>query len=175
MTEPRALSPITLERLAAIRSSWEEIAGPDEFAVELSRTFDSLEQQIKTAGDTSPYSEVFDSFAGETMAILELYNTRQGTLTKLLTVHLNPRFWGAPETDESREALIDVYATSITLVITLGFSTAPDGIREIKMFGRSNRMHEILRSIAGHWRNMTADSLANSTAAMEGRWLKITI
>lgn len=167
----RQLSP---ERLDEIRTLWEEIAGEDTFLVELGGLFDTVSRSLQAEGEAAPYHELV-SPEGEALALLELFDTKQGKLTKLLTFHHSPATWSEDAPSMARD-LASVYIDAFTEVITLARekwqSRSQTSIHEVKIYGRNDAMLTMLQTIHALWPKL--DYAAEASTAVEGRWLRVT-
>lgn len=161
------LCNLTIERLRDIRDSWESLAGTDEFAVEMSATFEWAEPRLKeTPGDSQAF-ELRNEITGDAEALLEIINSSDGELTKLLTLYTSPAHWG--EEDDNIGALAELYGGAFVEVLSRGMKQ-PTG-RVVKVYGRDNDLLYILRQVKENWDK--AESLGWN-ASMEGRWLAIS-
>jgi hypothetical protein len=109
--------------------------------------------------------ELYGPHSGETPAILEMVNGRRGALSKLLKLHLSPKYWDVDA--KLREELIAVYAAVFINVISAGIDS---GVEEIKIYGRDEPMFGILKRLEETWK-------AGDTgwgASIQGRWLAIS-
>lgn len=165
MTRHR-LNELTSERLEGIRSDWSSFAGEDEVAVELSAAFDWASQHLHEENNNSQALELRNEDTGDADAILELVTSKRGAMTKLLKVYYSPRFWGTGAGNDDVDALADIFVGAFSEVVR---RTARSGVvQEVKVYGRSDHMYEILSLIATKW--VEDDSWS---VAMEGRWLRL--
>lgn len=174
------LKVIDLQMLDRIRQSWMDQAGADEFIAELGTVFDGMERDVKSS---APDSGVFVGLCDESEAgnekfdaIVELIDTRRGSMTKVLTINLSPEYWQWEHTEAQRDQVILVYTTVLAHMISFGEVRAEDGQHDLKIFGRAQPLFEMLGSVQRGWNHVSAiQENHSSVAKMEGRWLKISI
>lgn len=159
------LQILNTERLAVIEQEWIELAGEDEFAVELEVFFRWARTHCeKTDGDGYAL-ELRDDDAGHCAAILEVVESRRGALTKLLKLYISPQYWEF-STIEERLEIINMHASAYTELIALGIDS---GAEDVKIYGRTDLMLSILKSLQEIW----PSSDTGTVAVVEGRWLRI--
>lgn len=165
---------LSQERLQEIRESWEKMAGEDTFLVELASVFDTVNRSLSSEGASAPYRELV-SESGETLALLELFDTKRGHLTKLLTFHHSPATWRDDSTSMA-EDLANVYIDAFLGVIELGRDRSQTGpqssFHEVKIYGRGEAMMAMLQTIHALWPKL--GNAAGAETAIEGRWLRVT-
>lgn len=174
----RKLRKFTPEILAATAEDWKTIAGEDEFQAELSTLFDWCGSHLEHRDGDAFALDLYDPDTNHTGAILEIVRTKQDSLTKLLKLYPSPEFWNADSDPVLRDALGRLYAEAFVAVIGDGIGTTDPSvigsgeteINEIKIFGRTNSMYELLRNVATLW----SSSLSGWDARMEGRWLALS-
>lgn len=152
------------QRLADVRDRWLAIAGEDEFQVELSPFFAWCATHVQPKTGDSHALELFNAKTGETDAIVEIVNAREGKLHKLLKLIVSPRLW---DIDANRDEVVSLYASAFSSVIDNGIM---EGVNDIKIYGRNDLMRSILRSLHAHW---PQDGFG-ATVKFEGRWLTFT-
>lgn len=161
------LQELAAARLRLVEQAWRTIAGADEFEVELSHVVDWAASHMEPAtGDSQAYALV-DMSSGTTDALLEIIDSDRGRLTKLLTLFPSPAFWDVPGS-VTEEMLTDLYAGAITQVLALGANRRT--VRNIKIYGRSNELRDLLTRIQGAF---GSDATEGWSASMQGRWLNV--
>ncbi|MEZ3155535.1 hypothetical protein AB1K56_01280 [Microbacterium sp. BWR-S6Y] len=174
----RELRKFTAESLAATADDWKSIAGEDEFQAELSTLFEWCEDHLEHRDGDAFALDLYDPDTNHTGAILEIVRTKRGVMTKLLKLYPSPEFWNADSDPVQRDALGRLYGDAFVSVIGDGIGlTDPSVIGsgttevdEIKIFGRTNAMYELLRSVVLFW----SSSHTGWDAKMEGRWLALS-
>jgi hypothetical protein len=157
------LRTFTAERLAQVRQHWSEVAGEDEFAVELAFFFDWCITHIAPQDGDSQARELYHPGRDQTDAILEVVTNRRGA--KLLTLFVSPEFW-IVDSEEARTRVAELHAAAFVLVLSAGIAKGAD---VVKIYGRSNQMYRVLQSLVPQW---PADSVGWD-AKIEGRWMSI--
>lgn len=174
----RELRKFTPESLAATAEHWKSISGEDEFQAELSTLFDWCDTHLEHRDGDAFALDLYDPDTEHTGAILEIVRTKRGVLTKLLKLYPSPEFWNADSDPVQRDALGQLYGDAFVAVIGDGIGLTDPGvigsgtteINEIKIFGRTNAMYELLR----HVKTMWSSSRTGWDATMEGRWLALS-
>lgn len=161
------LRNFTKDRLARVSREWAIIAGEEEFEVELAPVFDWCSGHLVHIDGDAHAMEVYDAESGNTDLILEMVNGKRGALSKLLKIHLSPRFWAASKDDDLLEELIDAYASTIVSVIDHGID---GGFDEIKIYGRTDAVLGMLQRLQAGWVELGT----TWTASMQGRWISIS-
>jgi hypothetical protein len=88
------LTTFTSVQYTSTKASWEALAGPDAFDVELAPFFSWVETHIQpTHGDSVALQLVNQDADGRVDAIVEVVDSRRGTLSKLLKIVVSPQFW----------------------------------------------------------------------------------
>lgn len=155
----------TPQRLLNVRSQWEQIAGPDEFAVELAVTFDWAESHLSPATGSSQALELLDIESQDTHAILELIDGKRGQLTKLLTMYASPIFWNVRPDDTND--VVRLYSGAIKGVVPNEMADDEDSkVNEVRIYGREPQLLTVIQTVQQFWLH---DS--DWQATMEGRWL----
>lgn len=155
----------TPERLHAVRSAWNTLAGDDEFEIELAPFFDWCETHIDQHGGDSHACELHNTLTGACDAIIELVDSPQAKLSKLLKLFISPEMW---DVDDKREQVVNLYVNAFIQVIDNGWIK---GSKHIKLYGRTSLMLSILHTIHAQW----PAASTRSTATFQGRWLTITL
>ena len=172
---------VTPEYLEAIRSVWTGLAGEDEFEAVYGRVFEGIEADLEKFGFNVPvHAFIFDPEALDkdklvVDAIVELTDTREGTMTKALTVRLSPEYMDWEAKKELRKKVSRVYANVFTHLMTLGSVRAGEESHNVKIFARNNAMLEMLQEISEGWGEIAEVlSSVDTQAKMEGRWINIS-
>lgn len=167
MKRTYTLRSFSRDRLSRVSREWAPLAGEEEFEVELAPVFDwCVDHLVHREGDAHAL-ELYAPDHGDTDMILEMVNGRRGSLSKLLKVHISPRFWPAADGDEGLlDELVHAYASAFTLVIGSGMQ---GGFDEIKIYGRREGMFAMLKRLQSEWSLFGTEW----TASMQGRWLSI--
>lgn len=155
----------TAERLAEVRRQWAGLAGDDEFAIEMAGLFDWCATHIKKQDGDSQAWELYNQDSDRCDAIVEIVDSHHGSLSKLLKLFLTPELWDA---DDKREQIRALHLDAYTEVIRSGVHR---GAKDVKLYGRTDLMLSILRSIHAHW---PAEE-TGAQASFKGRWLTITL
>lgn len=153
----------TPERLEQVRKRWREIAGDDEFDIEFMGLFDWCQTHIKPSEGDSQAWELYNTDTSGCDAIIDMVDSRKGTLSKLLKLFLSPVFW---DVESKREEVISLYIDAFVEVIKNG---AVKGAKDVKLYGRNDLMLSLLRSIHAHW------CVDGANASFQGRFLTISI
>lgn len=160
------LRTFTTERLADVRARWLEIAGEDEFEVELAGPFDWCQAHLAPREGDSHALELFNTVTGDCDAILEIVDSRRGTLTKLLKLYVGPEFWETDNDPDTEARIVELHAEAYGQVIRAGIDR---DVRDVKIYGRTDRMYRLLTLLRATWMS----ELIKWDAVMEGRWLTI--
>lgn len=97
-------------------------------------------------------------------------------MTKLLTITLSPALWNWGDDQELRDRVRIVYTAAIARMIALGEIKAEAKTHDVKIYGRNDTLLDMLKTVAAGWDIVSAvQEDFESSATMEGRWLKITI
>lgn len=172
---------ITSGDLNAIRFAWTELTGEDEFESVYGRVFEGIEADLEKFGFNVPvHAFIYDPEAltkDELVvdALVELTDTREGKMTKALTVRLSPEYmnWDADET--LKKKVIRVYANVFTHLMILGSVRAGEESHNVKIFARNNAMLEMLKEITEGWDEIAKSlSSVDTQAKMEGRWINVS-
>lgn len=158
------LRPFTAERLVEVTSRWTDIAGQEEFEVELGGLFSWCSTHLEHRDGDGYALELYNVTKDKTDAILDVSQGKWGTMTKLLKMYVSPEFWPA---DEKTPALLATHAGAYTAFIYQGLG---DGVREVKIYGRTEVMLTMLTTLQEMWSSFDT----GSAATMQGRWLSIT-
>ena len=158
------LKRFTNAECAEARAAWEAIAGHDAFYLEFAPFFSWVETHIEPQEHDSMALQLVNLGAdGRVDAIVEVVDSRKGTLSKLLKIVVSPQFW---DVNDSRNSIVVIYSEIFTQFI-IGFGTDLSR-RNVKIYGRDDDMMSILRSVHAHW------SVPGATADFEGRFLAIS-
>lgn len=160
----RNIQKIDAGRLATIRQEWEQEAGEDEFAVALSHVFEWAEGHLEAVENESQALELFNTESQGADVIVEVINSKRGSLAKLLKIHYGPHLWNAGESRERLEELVDV--TSDAMIEVLSEYLTQSMIREVKVYGRTSVMLQMLEMIHNDW-----NQEGTWSTRMEGRWI----
>ncbi len=158
------LRPFTAERLVEVASRWTDLAGQEEFEVELGTFFDWCGAHLEHKEGDGYALELYNVTKGKTDAILDVNQGRWGTMTKLIKMHLSPEFWPI---DTVSDDVVKTHAGAYATFISQGLG---DGVNEVKIYGRSNVSVTMLTTLQKLWPNYNTGSVAT----MQGRWLSIT-
>lgn len=157
------LIKFTSDSLVETKAAWEAFAGADAFDLEFSAAFEWTQAHVNEQPNDSMALCLFNTDAQRTDAIIEVVDSRKGTLTKLLKIIPTPMFW---DVNNSRTEIIQLYTEAFFNVITHGgFGKS----RTVKLYGRDDEMMSLLRSIHSHW------AIADTSIEFQGRFLTITI
>lgn len=162
------LREFTADRLSTVEQDWRQLAGDDEFDSELSPMFGWCASHINHQDGDSQALELFDPVREKADAILEVVNTRQGRMTKLLKLYISPEFWGAEDDDNLLDQIAELHGSAYAEVLVTGIA---QGVREVKIYGRTNLMLDLLRRVHMHWNPVAA----GWSTKMQGRWLAISL
>lgn len=155
----------TPERLEEVERTWRDLAGEDEFDIELAPFFNWCETHIEQrTGDSRAY-ELYNTRSQSCDAIIELVNSSNARLSKLLKLFISPEMW---DVDDKREQVVNLYVSAFVQVIK---TERRKGINRVKLYGRTSLMLSILHTIHSSW---PAEE-TNSQATFEGRWLTIAL
>lgn len=158
------LLELAADRIAQIEVSWRAEIGDDEFELEYASTFEwCASHTTHRPGDGRAF-ELRNTGSGDTVAFLELIDGKAGRQTKLLKMWLAPQFWSQDVDPEVRVKVIRVFADAYAAVILRGYA---EGATEVKIYGRTHQMHELLVLIQQNW----DPSATGWDAKMQGRWL----
>lgn len=160
--ELRSLDNARLDEIAAQWKSYDE----DAFAVELATVFAWSREHLKHRDGDGHALELRAESTGHAHAILEMVNSKWGSLTKMLKLWISPELWDPDETTEMRDELLELHAAAFVHVIRHGID---GGVDEVKIYARNNVMLDMLVHLRDVW------NVRNSgwTASMAGRWLAI--
>lgn len=153
-------------RLDMIRNKWSRDAGADEFAVEMGVAFDWAESHLTPSPGNSQALELCEVQADDTKAIVEVIDSREKTLTKILTLYAAPAYW-SPDTDKAKDEVAKLYRVALTAMLARGMQ--PSTMTTIKIYGRTDGALAVLRSVVDAWHEVRSDW----KAGMEGRWLAL--
>jgi hypothetical protein len=156
------------QSLARVAEEWEKLAGSDEFEVELSALFEWCQSHLTPAAGEGHAMQVFNGESGQTDAILEMVSGKRGSLTKLLKIYVSPRYWPADRDLEVRDRFEALYTGIFVRVISA--SIGQTVVEEIRLYGRSDLMYVMLKSLAANWGSISG---LMWSASMEGRWLSL--
>ena len=154
------------QRVDIILEEWRNIAGEDEFSLELEPMFDWCRSHTEQKDGDSRAWELYDPKSDECCAIVEIVDSRRGGLSKLLKLFVTPQFW---DMDNNRKCVIEIYMATFFEVTKKGILV---GAERVKLYGRTDLMLSILTSI--HARSMEASWPKNIKAGIEGRWLTLS-
>ena len=163
MTE-LVLRPLTTDRVSKIADEWSQQVEPDVFESELSLLFSWCSTHTEHVEGDAHAVEVFDTVAGSCEAILEIVNGKGGRMYKLLKLYLSPKYWPLYDAESIAQQILALYAQTLSLVIDKATS---DGFKELRIYGRTNDLLDILRSIESNWDSVAIDW----DAIIQGRWL----
>lgn len=155
------LRPVTVASLATIASDWETIGGAEEFQIELASAFEFARTHLDEVLD------LYDTKEGRTDALVEIVRSDRASMSKLLKLWVSPEFWQI-SSDELRDRLVELHASSFALVIDHGMNNNMD---TVKLYGRTDAMMDVLRTLSAVW-----DTLGTTgwSSRLDGRWLAIT-
>jgi len=153
----------TRERLEEVRQRWRGIAGDDEFDIEFMSLFEWCETHIEPSEGDSQAWELYNTDTSGCDAIIDMVDSKKGTLSKLLKLFLSPVFW---DVESKRDQVISLYIDAFVEVIKNG---AIKGAQDVKLYGRNDLMLSLLRSIHAHWH------VPGTTASFQGRFLTISL
>lgn len=165
LREAYELREFTPERLEKVTAEWRDIAGDDEFQVELAAPLAWCAAHITPREGDGHALELYHNESDSTDAILEVVNSR-GTMSKLLKLYVNPAFWESGQDPAREEKVLEVHAVAYAELIIAGIGK---GMHCVKIYGRTDRMYRMLSRLREVWQ---ADVL-EWDAAMEGRWLTL--
>ena len=159
--------PLNKALLSDIQTAWEGEAGADEFQAELGMIFSGIADDLSRKDISNEYLVLEEN--GIPRAVLELIDTKRGTMTKLLSLHLSPTYWDSP----THNMLSKVYTASIIAALEVGTERANRSIansHEVKIYGRNRELLDILRVINDNWKPTPPLEVS-----MAGRWLSVTV
>lgn len=160
------LRSFTPDRVDEVSAAWREIAGEDEFEVELAGPFAWCVEHIQHKEGDGHARELYNDDTGCTDAILEVVNSR-GEMSKLLKLYVSPEFWGSDDNPETENRVVELHAEAYGQLIRAGIG---EGMRRVKIYGRTDRMFRLLSLLRATWQS----DLIKWDAKMEGRWLTLT-
>ncbi len=161
-----SLVKFTPESFAHTKAAWEAIAGADAFDVEFSAFFDwAGAHLVAKAHDSVALCLSNNDVGGLVDAIVEVVDSREGALSKLLKIIPSPLFW---DVNNARDEIVNLY-TEVFFQVILTAGNGAIGQRKVKLYGRDDDMMSILRSIHSHW------AIPNTSVDFEGRFLAITL
>ena len=152
------------ESLELAKQRWKNYAGDDEFAIEYEPFFGWCATHITPIEEHSQAWELFNNDSQQCDAIVDIVNSKQGKLHKLLKLYVSPQYW--TDTGKHRDEIIKLHIDAFVLAIQKGLL---GGAKNVKLYGRSDLMLSILHSIHATW------SVPNTTAEFHGRFLTISI
>jgi len=161
------LRPMTAGRLFDVAADWRTLAGEDEFTVELAAVFDWCATHLTPTENDAHAMELVDDDTGVTGAILEVITARRGRLSKMLKIYASPHFWTVDRDPLIKREVVELYAAAFVLMIADGISS---GVDEIKIYGRTSQMLDILSSLETIW---NSGDRSGWSATLAGRWLSI--
>lgn len=165
-----ALHQITPERLALVEDAWKEVAGADEFVVEMAEKFSNAHRDLADPATTSRYLEVQDASTGEAHAVLDMIDAQRISTTKLLSIWTSPKYWGDGLTaSELRQAVVELYAQTFMMLLAQTTSSSSK-VDIIKLYGRADEMFTILATLNEVWDG----NLKGWSSEIQGRWLVLT-
>ncbi|MFE1574437.1 hypothetical protein ACFIQG_22015 [Comamonas odontotermitis] len=154
----------TKETLEAAQQRWQGLAGEDEFALEYLPFFDWCHTHMTHKEGDSQAWELFNKDTHQCDAIIDLVNSKNGALTKLLKLYVTPRLW--EHNENTREQIIALYVDTFVLVIQKGLLA---GAKDVKLYGRTDMMLSMLRSLHAHW------AVPKTTAEFQGRFFTVSM
>lgn len=155
----------TTDRLKEVRQRWGQIAGSEEFAIELAPFFEWCEAHITQRSGDSHACELYNASTDSCDAIIELVNSPDVKMTKLLKLFVSPELW---DVDDKRDQIVELYVNAFIKVIEAGLVK---GTKNVKLYGRTGLMLSILHSIHATW----PAKQTGTQASFKGRWLTITL
>lgn len=158
------LRKFTHARFEAVRVRWRELAGDDEFDIELAPMFDWCSSHLSPQVGDSHALELYHPTRDETDAILEVVDNMRGA--KLLKLYVSPAYW-AIDSDETRTRVVELHAAAFVRLIANGIDR---GAGVVKIYGRSDLMLTLLERLRTGW----PSEETGWDAAMQGRWLAIS-
>lgn len=161
------LKQMSRDRLEAIAADWKVKSGDDEFAIELAEVFSWAREHLMHRPGFGHAVELVDVETGEAGAILEIVDSPNVELTKLLKVTFSPAYWPLDYTEENARSIASILAGAIAGLIDSGIDK---GFKVAKIYGRSQFMYSILSKVSENWA-----VIAPTSAAMEGRWLRVSL
>lgn len=163
-----ALRQMSQERIDLIALNWKMTAGSEEFAIEIAEVFESAKSHLSHRQGFGHYLELFEVESNDAHALLEVIDSPNAALTKLLKIWISPKFWGLDGSSESIHSLSRVYSGAYAGLIESGFDK---GFKDVKIYGRNNFMLEVLTYLSNNW----DESDQSTSAKMEGRWLRVSL
>lgn len=160
------LRPLSNQRLDELAQEWSRF-DDEAFEVELAAVFAWARAHLTPKENNSHAVELYSHDTETAHAIIELVNSKRGALSKMLKLWISPELWGQTEDDAKR--IIEMHAAAFVKVIA--HSSSNDAVQEIKIYGRTNVMLDMLSRVRDVW-NDQADT--GWTAKMAGRWLAIS-
>lgn len=160
------LRPMTPGMLLDVAADWKTLAGEDEFTVELAAVFDWCASHLTPTENDAHAVALVDAASGTTGAILEVITTRRGRLAKMLKIYASPYFWEVDRNDGLKREVLELHAAAFVLTIADGINS---GVDEIKIYGRTGPMLDILKSLEQIWN----DEATGWSATLAGRWLSV--
>lgn len=161
------LQRMTAGQLQDVEQNWKTIAGVDEFEVELAVVFEWASSRLEPATGSSHALALVNETTSATDALLEIIDADRGRMTKLLTLYPSPSFWDVPGS-VTRKMLTDLYTGAIANVLDLGRERRT--VQDIKIYGRSAEMLELLKHIKDVWGDTV---MPGWDVSMQGRWLAV--
>lgn len=155
------------ESLDTISEAWANIAGAEEFDVELSFRLESYRKLITDPDGVTEGWALYSPTENRTDAIVQIVEGRYGTLSKLLRLEVSPRYWNSANDPTRQTGLINLYAEAFVQVIAKGIGK--NGTESVKLYGRNDIMMKILRGLEELW---PAEG-TGWNASLAGRWLVI--
>ncbi|MCT1457915.1 hypothetical protein [Kocuria rhizophila] len=160
------LGDLDRTRLNQIREEWTRQAGADEFAVEMGIAFEWAETHLDPKAGSSQAFELREVTGTDAKAIVEIIDSREISLTKMLTLYPAPAYW-APTTETAKLQVAELYTAALAAMIARGME--PSNMTTIKIYGRTDGAVAIFRSVVNIWPEAHSDW----TAKMDGRWLTV--
>lgn len=169
------LKELTMAALSNAEREWSAVMGDDLFATEFRDVFAYAERNLGgdvefSSGDLSAYRHLVDTSTGRSVALVDLIAARQGQQLRLLHIHLGPMIWDYDMGSADASRVRDVMTT--ILVAVLEDASTSCSLGGVKVYGRSNDVLDILRTIADGW--LADHDNAQWSATMQGRWLNFT-
>lgn len=164
---------ISDELLEATEQAWKLTAGADEFASEYLVLFEWLRSHRKYASDTGEsvgYALLEEDLKVASAFFEVVSTTGRGGLTKLLKVYITPQLWNI--SDHQRE-VVKIYSECIKSVVRI---SRDNHCRNIKIYGRSDAMLSLLRSIhVALQEELDKKPESGLSVSIEGRWLVFSV
>lgn len=155
-------------RLDLIALNWKDTAGNEEFAIEIAEVFESAKSNLTHRQGFGHYVELYEVATDDAHALLEVVDSPNTALTKLLKIWISPKFWGLDGSAESIQSLSEVHAGAYAGLIESGLDK---GFKDVKIYGRTDYMFKVLTYLSENW-----DEIGQYTSAkMEGRWLRVSL